>query len=287
MDSSFFNEQWWIKSTASHYFSKELIKYFVQLYMSYNSNGNTYRLPSTGILVEVNKSLLWISAGHVIESIIEHYEKGAINDLRWLDRWDVQGAETLPFQKRTINYYSGISSGADYGAILLSILEAENFRRNKNLKPLIMRIGQQSQPIVEPEGFVLAGFPWEVSRVDHTPVSSYKEMIRFSSELICLPLVKKQWKDISFHEERWEDDAAFYGQLLPYSDIEDSQPEELKGMSGGPVFSFYRDNEFLNIELEGIFDNYVKKNRQIRAEPTNRMLVNLEIWVDEFQEKEK
>ncbi len=287
MASSFFDDHWWVKSSASRYFSTELVKYFVQLYMSYKENGNIYRLPSTGILMEVNKRLLWVSAGHVVEAIIEQYKQGTINDLRWIDRWDVRGAETLPFQRRSIDYYSGLPNGADYGAILLSILESENFRHNKNLKPLIMRIGKRSEPIIEPEGFVLAGFPWEASSVGYTSVSSRKEMVQFSSELICLPIMRKQWSEISFHEERWGDDAAFYGQLLPYSDIEGFQPEELRGMSGGPVFSFYRDNDFLNIELEGIFDSYVKKTRQIRAEPTDRMLANLEAWLDELQEKER
>jgi len=287
MVTNFFDGEWWIKSSASQYFSKEFLKYFVQLYMSYKSNENISRFPSTGILVEVNKKLLWVSAGHVVESIIEHYKNGSVNDLRWIDRWDIQGAETLPFQKRNIEYYSGISQGADYGAILLSILETENFRRNKNLKPLIMRVGRENIPFGKPEGFVLAGFPWEMSNIDHKPVTPRKELVRFSSELVCLPLIKKPWEDISYHGGTWSDNNAFYGQILPYSDIDDSQPDELKGMSGGPVFSFYRENGFLNIELEGIFDSYHKRNRQIRAEPTDRMLSNLEIWVNELEEKAK
>ncbi len=285
MTSSLSDGKWWVKSSASDYFSRALIKYFVQLYMSYKVGNNTYRLPSTGILVEVNKSLLWVSAGHVVEAIIEQYKKETINDLRWIDRWDISGADTLPFQRRDLKYYSGLPKGSDFGAILLSILEAENFRSNNKLKPLIMRIGKQKETITEPEGYLLAGFPWEVSKVDHTPVSSHKEMIRFSSKLICLPLMKKEWKDLLFHEEGWDDNKAFYGELLPYSDIEDAQPDELKGMSGGPVFSFYRDNAYLNIELEGIFDSYIKKSHQIRAEPTDRVFVNLEAWLNEFKDQ--
>ncbi|MEW6094671.1 MAG: hypothetical protein AB1531_11985, partial [Chloroflexota bacterium] len=259
MASRHTDNKWWTRSSASRYFSKELMRYFVQLYISYKADGDNRRLPSTGILVEVNRTLLWISAGHVVESIIEQYGQGSICDLRWIDRFDVQGAETLPFQRRDIQYYSGLTKGADCGAILLSILESDNFRHNKNLRPLVMRTGTQAEPITEPEGYVLAGFPWEASNVTHTPVSSRKEMVRLSSELICLPLVRKPWRDVSIHEDRWEDEDAFYGQLLPYSDVEGSQPEELRGMSGGPVFSFHRDGDILNIELEGIFDSYSKK----------------------------
>jgi hypothetical protein len=286
MVSSFFDGKWWIKSSASHYFSKELHKYFVQLYVSCKLDNETFRYPCTGILVEVNGKLLWFSAGHVVEAIVEYYKNGSIIEMRWIDRWEIQGADTLPFQKRNINYYSGLPKNADYGAILLSVLEAENFRRNKNLKPLIMKVGSANRPIKEPEGFVLAGFPWEVTNIEHKPVSSRKELIHFSSVLVCLPLMKKPWEEISCHEQHWNDGAAFYGQILAYSDKEYSQPDELKGMSGGPIFSFYRDQDYLNIELEGIFDSYHKKSRQIRAEPTARILAAVEPWVNGMIEKE-
>jgi hypothetical protein len=132
MDADFFDGDWWIRSSASHYFSKELLKYFVQLYISYRLEDKIYRHPCTGILVDIKGKLLWISAGHVVESIVEHYENGSINDLRWIDRREIRGAESLPFQKRKIDSCSGISKEADYGAILLTILEAENFRMNES-----------------------------------------------------------------------------------------------------------------------------------------------------------
>jgi hypothetical protein len=113
---------------------------------------------------------------------------------------------------------------------------------NKRLKPLIMRVGMEDRPIEKTEGFILAGFPWEMAKIEHRPISSRKEMVSFSSELICLPLIRKPWEEITHHEDNWSDSAAFYGQILAYSDIEDSQPNELKGMSGGPIFSFYREN---------------------------------------------
>jgi hypothetical protein len=53
-----------------------------------------------------------------------------------------------------------------------------------------MKVGTANRPIVEQEGFVLAGFPWEMTNIEHRPVSSRKEMIHFSSELVCLPLIK-------------------------------------------------------------------------------------------------
>jgi len=288
MESSFFDGKWWIKSSASHYFRKKLLKYFVQLYISYKLDNEVYRHTCTGILVEINGKLLWISAGHVIESIVEYYKNSSIIGLRWIDRWETQGAETLPFQKRkNICFYSGIPQKADYGAILLSVLEAEHFRRNKNLKILIMKVVSANRPIVEPDGFILAGFPWETANIEHKPVSSRKEWVSLSSDLVCLPVIKKPWEEISYHKKNWNDDAAFYGQILAYSDREDLQPDELIGMSGGPVFSFYRDQDILNIELEGIFDSYLKKSRQIRAEPTARMLAAMESWLNGLEGKEK
>lgn len=287
MNNFIFDDGWWIRSSASNFFSNKLLKYFVQLYISYIVDNKIYRNPCTGILLEVKGKLLWISAGHVVESIINYYKNGMINDLRWIDRWDVKGVDTLPFSKRNIEYYLGNTHGTDYGAILLSILEAENFKSNRNLKPLVMTIGITDSPIKTPEGYILAGFPWDMANIDLKPMTNNKDKVSLSSKLICLPLEKITWKDISSHEKNWKDKEAFYAQILEYSDKEESQPDELKGMSGGPVFSFYRDQNFLNIKLEAIFDSYHKKTHQIRAEPIDRILINLESWVNELMERVK
>jgi hypothetical protein len=78
MVSSYFDGEWWIKSSASHYFRKELLKYFVQLYVADKFGNKVFRYPCTGILVEAYGKLLWFSAGHVVEAIVEHYKDGSI-----------------------------------------------------------------------------------------------------------------------------------------------------------------------------------------------------------------
>jgi hypothetical protein len=216
-----------------------------------------------------------------VNGIIYYYQQGMINDIRWLDRWETPGVETLPFEKRDIKHFTDIDN-ADYGAILLSILEAEHFRRNQNIKPLRLRVNSRTG-IIEKEGLILAGFPWEYSQIITKAGPPGKEMVSFSSELICLPIREKTWEEISVHDGNWNDEAAFYGEIVPYIDILGGQPGELKGMSGGPIFSISREQDIVNIELEAIFDSYIKRSREIRAEPTSRVFLRLESWLSDLQ----
>ena len=45
-------------------------------------------------------------------------------------------------------------------------------------------IESEEKPNKKPDGYVFAGFPWEMSSIEHKPVSPHQEKVLFSSELV-------------------------------------------------------------------------------------------------------
>jgi hypothetical protein len=66
--------------------------------------------------------------------------------------------------------------------------------------------------------------------------------------------------------------GKFYGRILPFPDAIDAQPENIVGMSGGPLFSIHRnhrnqDGKTIGYHLVGIQRSWYKGERIIVAEP--------------------
>lgn len=278
MTVEFFEGEWWRKAAACDYFSRELIKYSIQIYISYMDNGDVNRITGTGIIVDLKGKLLWVSAGHVVQAIHHYFQQGMVNEFRWIDRFDTPGGETYRFTGREIICFYKTPPAPDYGAILFPILETDAIRRNSNIKPLVLR-NEPSRTGREPEGYVFAGFPYERVEISSNPGPPGKDKITLTANFSCLPIERRAWEEMSRQDENWSDKEAFYGQVLPFSDIAGNQPSELIGMSGGPIFSFFHEGGIVNIELEAIFDSYLSVSRQIKGESVNRVFTDLDSWL--------
>jgi hypothetical protein len=262
--------------------ANQAIKYYVELIVSIKTDNQPFRFPCTGFLLEIDDALLWVTAGHVIESITKYIEEKKVIEMRWIDRFEVKGAETLPFTSKHIKCFLRSTEVNDYGAILLSIYEAEHFKRNNNLRPLKMRMVSEEYIGIIPEGFILAGFPWDYVKISTKKVVNNKELVQYTSRFVCLPVEKIPWEDIDYHKERWSDGNAFYGKVIPYSEDKMGQPSEFKGISGGLIFAINRKDNFIDIVIYGVFDSYNTKTRIIRGEPIGRVLDNLHGWIKEM-----
>ena len=270
-------ENWWKTAAAAQTFSFYLKPYLVQLSISYLLKGKTYRQPCTGLLIDVDGSLLWLTAGHVIDAIEDLRTDRTIRllDLRWLDDFPNREVQTLPVSDHNFRAVSMYSSHEDFGAIFVPILDSTNLRNNPNIKPMIVRTGQ---PEIQdkPEGFVLVGFPWEQAKIVERPETSTKSRVILTSDIACLPLERIDPPDPPIREEFWDDPSAFYARIVDYTDHPGTQPEDIRGMSGGAIFSFSRFAQGLHITLEAIHSSYKKRERHIRGEPIDRVLAALD-----------
>jgi hypothetical protein len=272
---------WWKTTGAAKLFSIQLLPHMLQLSISYSSEGKTYRLPSTGLLIDSDGSLVWLTAGHVIEGIrglLADTSKPVL-DIRWLDRYPDKVAQTLPVPRRAVSSLSMYQDRQDFGAILLTPYEASILRNNPSLRPMPVKRAPPGSPRAI-EGYILVGFPWEQATVTETPVSSSQSSVTLTSDLACLPLEMVESPRTATKDQFWDDQDAFYARVLDYTDDPGALPEDLRGMSGGPIFSFYRtDQGTLWVSLVAILASYSRPNREIRAEPIDRVINAVEQWI--------
>jgi hypothetical protein len=276
-----FPDGWWKTTAAARVFSFHLLPHMLQLSISYVSEGRTYRQPSTGLLIDSDGSLMRLTAGHVVDAVGALISDPAIHvlDVRWLDRFPRKDVSTLPVVSRKFSSLSRYSDRQDIGAILLPPLEAANLRNNPNIRPMHVRRAPAGSPNPA-EGHILVGFPWEKATLTETPVSATQSNVTLTSDLACLPLELLVSPRTTTQNEFWDDPYAFYARFSDYTDRPRTLPQDLRGMSGGPVFSFYRTNEgSLWITLVAILASYSKSNREIRAEPIDRVIQAIGLWM--------
>ena len=81
--------------------------------------------------------------------------------------------------------------------------------------------------------------------------------------------------------EKWSDEEAFYGKILPYTDFPEFEVEEVKGMSGGPILSVERDPDGrIRYRLVGIIQSWYRSESIIRAEPISRIAQAITGWLE-------
>ena len=60
------------------------------------------------------------------------------------------------------------------------------------------------------------------------------------------------------------------------------QPEDISGMSGGPLFSILRETDStIRYSLEGIQASWISSKRLIRAQPIDRVFNAIDSWLAE------
>jgi|GEM_PF-1769244 len=256
---------WWLRRVASQIFSAFLLEHIVQLYVRYSEAGQVKRRVSNGFLLDLDAQLLWLSAGHVVAAIDQLHQQGTLSDLRWIDRFPVVGAQTLPSKKQRLDAYT--DSKGDFGAILLSPLESLHFRSNPNLRPFIATPSAPDLAMAKPEGHIFVGFPEENTTVETKPANSKKELVSLTASFICLPLRLTAPPSPPIRQEMWDDPDAIYAQVIDFVDSPGTQPQEFVGMSGGPVLAFWREPSRIVLTMVGVFASYIPHRRLIRAEP--------------------
>jgi len=266
---------WWRQLSTC----KILVDWFrchlVGLFFSIQTEDHRQHVVFTGFLLYYKQILLWITAGHVIDKTREILSdrKTNVKVMRWLDCSQIPGAESIPVHNRNLQMFSATQNGIDFGAVAITGLDAENMLRNRRVEPITEQIWKDIH-LAKPEGYYVIGYPeiWQDHKVELLPDN--RVLHSFGATVACLPVSRIKYQGSSrANREFWNAPEAFYGQILPFVEGPEYQPESIVGMSGGPLFSVERDPlERIRYRLFGIQRSWDRDERLIRAEPIHKII---------------
>ena len=263
--------EWWRLSAISSKLSGWFSQYIVGLAINAEYSGHYVHRVLSVFLISFDNLLLWFTAGHVIDQLKNDLSSSdvRINRMRWLDRFALKGAESIPISTG-IEAFSSKEIGIpqlDFGVIRISGLEEVNLRKNSKVKVFSPQAWYNAENS-NPEGFYLLGFPKESLLIS----DESKEQPAMWINLVAIPIQRIK-PECSSEGEFWDDQEAFYGQILSFIDNPSSQINDIDFMSGGPIISIERDPKHgLKYRLFAIQRSWLQKKRIIRAEPFNRIM---------------
>jgi hypothetical protein len=265
---------WWrsmeVCGLLSHWFSRHLLA----LYIAYDVEGTRTHRVDTGFVLCHREMLFWATAGHVIDQVNEILRDRScrVVQMLWGDGCEIPGAESVMVHDRNLMTYSPRGHKIDFGAVAILGLDAENIVAGGRAAPITEEIWRNIES-ANPDGYYLIGYraTWVAATSRLEPGGSVRWSIQ--ADLSCIPLRGVQGPPRDAPEHCTRDEGAFYGRLLPFLDGEGYQPDSIKGMSGGPVFSVERDPDgSVRYRLFGIQSSWWSKSRVIRAEPIHRII---------------
>jgi hypothetical protein len=233
----------------------------------------------TGAMLTYKNHHFWLTAGRAIDEIRQaiYTAKFTNPKLSWVIGFNVPGVGTIPVHDRNLYMESWYSNGLDFGIVIPGLQdEAEIMSTN-----LIKSLNETSTAAfneISPQGYILAGFPKILSNVSTknlalVPVGSGTE-----SKLLGYPIRRIPWQHLPAPDDFWKDPSAFYGELIPYPDFPDRNPNEIDSMNGSPVFSVEINQkgkvDYRLIGVQSGWDGEFK----VRCFPIQKILKAIDEW---------
>jgi hypothetical protein len=271
---------WWQHAAAVDALVKYFRSHIVGLLFGGSTHGKFQYFLFTGFLSEHNNELLWLTAGHVIDNITASFNSPnfSLSVMRWLDGYDVPGAESVPVNVAQLRMKSWTSTGLDFGAVALPLLEKHNILANKQLTVMNEEVWKNLKQAA-PEGYYVIGYPRIWNEFTETPVEGNKILRSIKADIACLPVQPVYPPTDTEQDPFWDNCNAFYGQLLKFPDMTDFKIEDIVGMSGGPILSIERtpDAKFA-YRLAGIQIKWKPESEIVCAEPIETIASVLSNW---------
>jgi hypothetical protein len=233
-------------------------------------------------LLEYKGKLLWLTAEHVIDNLSQALSSPvfSLSVMRWIDDFDVPGAEAIPVNHSQLKMKSWTSEGLDFGAIIIPFLESQNLLANEKVSVMEERIWKNLM-LASPEGYYVAGFPRSWNEFNEKPVGENKILRSIKADIACLPVKPLKPPNNSEDDHFWDKQGAFFGELLPFPDAPNLKVDNIEGMSGGPIFSIERTKDYkIAIRLVGIQSSWKPAFGIVRAEPIDEIVEVLSEWDD-------
>jgi len=266
------NQDWWRYTIVSRRLTEWLNRHLLALMTTRTINGKSTTEFHTGFLVHHMDLLLWVTAGHVIDRLVEMRENQSIrvDRARWADwRPAFEGAESVPVDFTTLIMLSATSEGVDFGVAVIRGLEADALLRNTNLQIMDERIWK-SLDAARPDGYYLIGYPDEWNRIIERTTTGGLER-GAAADAACIPIQPIEYRGFDPYNRFWDIPDLFYGQMVPFVDQPEPILQNIVGMSGGPILSLETDVESRIIyRLFGV--QRAAYGEYISAEPMRRIL---------------
>ena len=268
-------EHWWqLESSCmilADWFSRHVLGLFLSVRDTFD--GKVSDVIATGFILEHADNLLWITAGHVVDRIneIQASSRLELRQMVWMDGCDIQGAEAVIVHDRQLLTFSTSTQDLDFGAVALVGFDKANLLRCGRVLPMTEQ-SWTNLHLAQPEGYYLIGYPQQWLEVRRRRKSSRMVQASATGNIVCLPMMRIERPKPVPPGSFWRFPEGFYAQILPFADRPNGQPDDIAGMSGGPILSVERDSHAqLRYRLFGIHSAWLPRKRIIRAEPIHKV----------------
>lgn len=266
-------EDWWGHPYGAIDFANIYQRHTLGLSLAVKSEKGYQHEMLSGCKFYHRDCILWVTAGHTIkylDRVLQEYGN-QVTMMAWCDYFGSSEAGYVPVSHRDFRkfyVYEPDKDGTDIGFGILEGLDEKNIR--ENLRGVLLTApSSDAYAGIEPEGFHLVGYPGEFGKLTSASYNESKDQITSEHRLVCLP-IEKQERPLEEQPSNdfWRFPNAFYGRILRFSEDWLSQPSDISGMSGGPIFAVTRSPERrFQYYLVGIQGSWLSGSRYIRAEP--------------------
>ncbi len=230
-------------------------KHLVPIYFTCQKDNDIQNFVVTSFVLSIDSQWFLITAGHCISEIeklikIHGYK---INSCSLIDSLglDARHFEPIPFDYITSKPVCLSENGDfDYGVIFLSSYYKKLLELN-HIQPLNEEVWKKQSAKID--FYMLIGIPYKLIKV--TPNN-----LEIKTTLHEVKLIDKRPEEFPD-----TDTPLFYGCITL-----DESVTDIEGMSGGPIFGFYKnDKNELRYWLVALQSTWIKKFKFIKACPTN------------------
>ena len=258
---------WWrIPPVAQGLATKVFRKHMMFVLAQFTKDGDRKRDYFTGFLVAHEGVMVWVTAGHVVNTLHALRTDPSVTDVQvsLCDCPDVY-RDALPFDLLGMVGYSVDEDGFDLGIVPLETYYQDLLFANPAFEPITDTLWHRHEES-DPEGFFVVGTPFEWVNFNPVESSDFGTRIAIRTSLVCAPVdrIPDEGKQHCL-DEFWGVDGAFYGQMEEVCNASGARLSSVKGMSGGPIFSVERVEGRVKYRLHAVQSMSLEPSRKIRG----------------------